>query len=61
MTSSLLVILFMVMPLQKDVNKKYLDYLSSVLTDHNGIEMKIKWPQVVGENALSAVGVLELL
>ena len=61
MTSSLLVILFMVMPFQKDVNKKYLDYLSSVLTDHNGIEMKIKWSQVDGENVLSAVGVLELL
>ena len=51
----------MVMPLQKDANKKYLDYLSSSLTDHNGIEMKIKWSQVDGENVLSEVGVIELL
>ena len=61
MTSSLLVILFMVLPLQKDANKKYLDYLSSALTDHNGIEMKIKWSQVDGENVLSEVGVIESL
>ena len=51
----------MVLPLQKDANKKYLDYLSSALTDHNGIEMKIKWSQVNGENVLSEVGVIELL
>ena len=51
----------MVLPLQKDANKKYLDYLSSALTDHNGIEMKIKWSQVDGENVLSEVGVIELL
>ncbi|HIN26500.1 MAG TPA: hypothetical protein EYM74_04225 [Candidatus Marinimicrobia bacterium] len=61
MTSSLLVILFMVMPLQKDTNQKYLDYLSSALTNHNGVEMKIKWSQVDGENVWSEVGVIELL
>jgi len=51
----------MVLPPQKDANKKYLDYLSSALTDHNGIEMKIKWSQVDGENVISDVGVIELL
>ena len=61
MISVLLAILLLVSLRQTDPNQKYLDYLSTSLVDHNGVQMEIKWSQIDGDRSWNQVGIIELL
>ena len=56
-----LAIVLLVSIIQSDQNQKYLNYLSSSLVDHSGVQMEVKWSQVDGENSWSQIGTIELL
>tara|TARA_B100001750_G_scaffold241617_1_gene253435 strand:- start:1835 stop:2434 length:600 start_codon:yes stop_codon:yes gene_type:complete len=60
MISVLLAVLLLVPLIQTDSNQKYLDYLSTSLVDHNGVQMGIKWSQIDGKKSWSQVGIIEL-
>ena len=60
MISLLLAVLLLVPLIQTDSNQKYLDYLSTSLVDHNGVQMGIKWSQIDGKKSWSQVGIIEL-
>ena len=60
MISVLLAVLLFVPLIQTDSNQKYLDYLSTSLVDHNGVQMGIKWSQIDGKKSWSQVGIIEL-
>tara|TARA_B110000014_G_scaffold256639_1_gene240021 strand:- start:1550 stop:2149 length:600 start_codon:yes stop_codon:yes gene_type:complete len=60
MISVLLAVLLLVPLRQTDSNQKYLDYLSTSLVDHNGVQMGIKWSQIDGKKSWSQVGIIEL-
>ena len=61
MISVLLAILLLVSLRQTDPNQKYLDYLSTSLVDHNGVQMEIKWSQIDGDRSWNQIGIIELL
>ena len=60
MISVLLAVLLLVPLRQTDPYQKYLDYLSTSLVDHNGVQMGIKWSQIDGKKSWSQVGIIEL-
>ena len=60
MISVLLAVILLVPLRQTDSNQKYLDYLSTSLVDHNGVQMGIKWSQIDGKKSWSQVGFIEL-
>ena len=60
MISVLLAVILLVPLRQTDSNQKYLDYLSTSLVDHNGVQMGIKWSQIDGKKSWSQVGIIEL-
>ena len=60
MISVLLAVILLVPLRQTDSNQKYLDYLSTSLVDHNGVQMGIKWSQIDGKKSWSQVGTIEL-
>ena len=60
MISVLLAVILLVPLRQTDSNQKYLDYLSTSLVDHNGVQMGIKWSRIDGKKSWSQVGIIEL-